>query len=152
MPTLDDLKNFVGSNADKSKIKRAFKFSTWNRLQQDRSLSSIIEGLRKTKSSEGNQMASSDVSASRNRVEKSVFLTEQGNIVAGGTHTVLNALAAYLRYLEGTARDEWQEYVLAMIRKYFRILFSSYFKFDSLSRLWNICLTSFFIFEFVYPF
>lgn len=109
LPTLDDLKNFVGSNADTSKVKWAFKFSAWNWRQKDRSLSSIIEGLRKTKSSEGNQIVSSDVSAPRNRVEKSAFVTEQGNIVAGGTHTVLNALAAYLRYLEGTARDEWQE-------------------------------------------
>lgn len=136
---MDDLKNFVGSNADTSKVKWAFKFSAWNWRQKDRSLSSIIEGLRKTKSSEGNQMVSSDVSAPRNRVEKSAFVTEQGNIVAGGTHTVLNALAAYLRYLEGTARDEWQEYVLAMIRKCFRVLFSS-FKFDSLSCLWHIYL------------
>ncbi|XWS61020.1 hypothetical protein CRYUN_Cryun07bG0089900 [Craigia yunnanensis] len=32
-----------------------------------------------------------------------------GDIVGGGTNSVLNALAAYLRYLEGTARDDWQE-------------------------------------------
>jgi len=41
----------------------------------------------------------------------SVFVTKEGNIVGGGTDSVLNALAAYLRYLEGTARDDWQEYV-----------------------------------------
>ena len=45
----------------------------------------------------------------RKQVDKSAFVTQKGNIVGGGTNTVLNALAAYLRYLEGTARDEWQE-------------------------------------------
>ncbi|XP_027354283.1 uncharacterized protein LOC113864592 isoform X1 [Abrus precatorius] len=39
----------------------------------------------------------------------SVFVTQKGNVVGGGTDNVLNALAAYLRYLEGTARDDWQE-------------------------------------------
>ncbi|KAL9240392.1 hypothetical protein vseg_014617 [Gypsophila vaccaria] len=38
-----------------------------------------------------------------------VFNTSKGNIVAGDAKVVLNALAAYLRYLEGTARDDWQE-------------------------------------------
>ncbi|XP_074355151.1 uncharacterized protein LOC141693864 isoform X2 [Apium graveolens] len=33
----------------------------------------------------------------------------QGSSVGGGTGEVLNALAAYLRYLEGTMRDDWQE-------------------------------------------
>lgn len=45
-------------------------------------------------------------------VHQSVFVTQKGNVVGGGTNSVLNALAAYLRYLEGTARDDWQEYVV----------------------------------------
>ncbi|CAK7337075.1 unnamed protein product [Dovyalis caffra] len=45
----------------------------------------------------------------RKRLDKSVFVTENQNVVGGGTNSVLNALAAYLRYLEGTARDDWQE-------------------------------------------
>ena len=45
----------------------------------------------------------------RKRLKNSVFGTSKGSIVAGGTKVVLNALAAYLRYLEGTARDDWQE-------------------------------------------
>lgn len=44
-------------------------------------------------------------------MENSVFISRKSNIVKGGTDVVLNALAAYLRYLEGTARDDWQEYV-----------------------------------------
>ena len=52
-------------------------------------------------------------SIERRRLDKSVFVTQKGDIVGGGTNSVLNALAAYLRYLEGTARDDWQEYVLS---------------------------------------
>lgn len=46
------------------------------------------------------------------RLGKSAFVTQKGYFVGGGTNTVLNALAAYLRYLEGTARDDWKEYVV----------------------------------------
>ncbi|KAL4395042.1 hypothetical protein AHAS_Ahas02G0212400 [Arachis hypogaea] len=40
---------------------------------------------------------------------ESVFLSQKGNAVGGGTNNVLNALAAYMRYFEGTAHDDWQE-------------------------------------------
>ena len=43
------------------------------------------------------------------REVNSVSTTQEGIAVAGGTNTVLNALAAYLRYSEGTTRDDWQE-------------------------------------------
>ncbi|GMH08801.1 hypothetical protein Nepgr_010641 [Nepenthes gracilis] len=48
-------------------------------------------------------------SCQRIMLKNSVFGTTEGNIVAGGTHVVLDALDAYLRYLEGTTRDDWQE-------------------------------------------
>jgi hypothetical protein len=48
------------------------------------------------------------------RLGKSAFVTQKGNFVGGGTNSVLNALAAYLRYLEGTAQDDWKEYVVTL--------------------------------------
>ncbi|KAF5182396.1 Hydrolase protein, partial [Thalictrum thalictroides] len=42
-------------------------------------------------------------------LENSVFLSREGTVVGGGTSAVLNALAAYLRDLEGTSRGDWQE-------------------------------------------
>ncbi|KAL0907838.1 hypothetical protein M5K25_022281 [Dendrobium thyrsiflorum] len=39
----------------------------------------------------------------------SLFASHNGSQVKGGTDAVLNALAGYLRYLEGTGRDDWQE-------------------------------------------
>nr|DAD18606.1 TPA_asm: hypothetical protein HUJ06_020069 [Nelumbo nucifera] len=46
---------------------------------------------------------------STRRTENSVFISRNSNLIGGGTNSVLNALAAYLRYLEGTSRDDWQE-------------------------------------------
>ncbi|XP_020091424.1 uncharacterized protein LOC109712329 isoform X2 [Ananas comosus] len=43
------------------------------------------------------------------KLVKSMFASENASEVKGGTNVVLDALAAYLRYLEGTARDDWQE-------------------------------------------
>lgn len=58
---------------------------------------------------EDNRSDSGSKTIQRKKPEKSAFLTNKGNFVGGGSNLVLNALAAYLRYLEGTARDEWQE-------------------------------------------
>ena len=71
--------------------------------------------LRKAEALSNNQikdsLSSSYKQDNRRKRRNSVFLT-QGSSVGGGTADVLNALAAYLRYLEGTIRDDWQEYVL----------------------------------------
>lgn len=48
----------------------------------------------------------------RKILKNSFFVTKNENTIGGGAGAVLNALDAYLRYLEGTARDNWQEYVL----------------------------------------
>uniref|UniRef100_A0A7N1A6T3 Photolyase/cryptochrome alpha/beta domain-containing protein n=2 Tax=Kalanchoe fedtschenkoi TaxID=63787 RepID=A0A7N1A6T3_KALFE len=45
----------------------------------------------------------------RKKIPSSAFVAQGGNLVGGGTNSVLNALAGYLRYLEGTGRDDWQE-------------------------------------------
>ncbi|GAB4825982.1 hypothetical protein Ancab_008851 [Ancistrocladus abbreviatus] len=66
----------------------------------------VSGNVRLSESGDSNQ---SQNQTQRNRLENSVFLTSKGNIVAGGTSLLLNALSAYLRYLEGTVRDDWQE-------------------------------------------
>ncbi|KAK9724490.1 hypothetical protein RND81_05G076500 [Saponaria officinalis] len=71
------------------------------------SLGSVDVESRLSNLGEGSQ----NINGSQRKRPKSstVFNTSKGNIVAGETKVVLNALAAYLRYLEGTARDDWQE-------------------------------------------
>lgn len=96
IPTLDDLKGIVNEYLGESKhswtsIK---KISAESVLYKDQSVPS------------GQQINGLDV---QKRRPESVFVTQSANIVGGGTTLVLNALAAYLRYLEGTARYDWQE-------------------------------------------
>ncbi|KAG8381484.1 hypothetical protein BUALT_Bualt06G0126600 [Buddleja alternifolia] len=110
MPTLDDVKKFIDNISDsRNTIKERTlikKFSAANLLRKK--LGGNIE-LKPAELEEDNQQDSRSKTTQRKKSEKSAFITRQGSIVAGGASLVLNALAAYLRYLEGTARDEYQE-------------------------------------------
>ncbi|GAU45669.1 hypothetical protein TSUD_268360 [Trifolium subterraneum] len=66
-------------------------------------------GREMLKSSESGERSYSFRQMRSSESNESVFVTQKGNVVGGGTYNVLNALAAYLRYLEGTAREDWQE-------------------------------------------
>jgi hypothetical protein len=44
-------------------------------------------------------------------IANSMFASETSLEVRGGTEMTLDALAAYLKYLEGTGNASWQEYV-----------------------------------------
>ncbi|KAL6956414.1 hypothetical protein U1Q18_047021 [Sarracenia purpurea var. burkii] len=74
---------------------------------QSVSSSNQIEGLRLPKSGISSQ--SNSYKGPQSKRQEPVFVTQRGNVVGGGTTGVLNALAAYLRYLEATVRDDWQE-------------------------------------------
>ncbi|CAA6656217.1 unnamed protein product [Spirodela intermedia] len=83
-----------------------FKSRKDNQAQE---LSPVIEDLGKSYSEESESTSSPNNVLQKRKTENSVFISRKSNIVKGGTDVVLNALAAYLRYLEGTARDDWQE-------------------------------------------
>lgn len=59
-----------------------------------------------------NELSSTNLNNDLGVKNSSSMFTAKGSHVKGGTGVVLNALAAYLRYLEGTARDDWQRYVI----------------------------------------
>ncbi|KAG5013814.1 hypothetical protein JHK82_025948 [Glycine max] len=100
LPSYDDIKGFLTSNQQKSGEK-------WS-LMKETSAETILR--RKVLKSGNNIERSSRFGLTQSRERNgSVFVTQKGNIVGGSTNNVLNALAAYLRYLEGTARDDWQE-------------------------------------------
>ncbi|KAK4256337.1 hypothetical protein QN277_009217 [Acacia crassicarpa] len=100
LPSYDDIKEFMGMNAKKLK-------KNWSQIKE----TSVETGLqrRELMTSHRSEMSSSSKDMKASIVDQSVFVTQKGNVVGGGTNNVLNALAAYLRYLEGTARDDWQE-------------------------------------------
>ncbi|KAH1075645.1 hypothetical protein J1N35_027973 [Gossypium stocksii] len=100
LPTFSDLKEFIKEKLGKSK-------ESWNLMKEMPAEVLLKENL--SKSFETIPKSLNDKSIEQRRLDKSVFVTRKGDIVGGGTNTLLNALAAYLRYLEGTARDDWQE-------------------------------------------
>lgn len=116
VPSLADLKQFVNGNPSKSKedwtsIKEtiAEKMLLNDQIDQAEPPNTLIGGMESLKSRGSNQINLNHEQTQRKRLQKSVFVTSKGNLVGGGTNAVLNALAAYLRYLEGTGRDDWQE-------------------------------------------
>ncbi|XP_030463359.1 uncharacterized protein LOC115683085 isoform X1 [Syzygium oleosum] len=95
LPTYDYLKEFI--NGNKYKLKRS-----WTSLKETSAETILQKAISRSETSIKGDFRSNH--AYRKRVENSVFVTQSGKIVGGGTLAVLNALAAYLRYLEGTAR------------------------------------------------
>lgn len=100
LPTFIDLKEYIKEKPSKSK-------ESWNLMKEMPAEYILKENLSKPSGTKINSLNVKSID--RRRLDKSVFVTRKGDIVGGGTNTVLNALAAYLRYLEGTARDDWQE-------------------------------------------
>ncbi|KAK6132173.1 hypothetical protein DH2020_034098 [Rehmannia glutinosa] len=109
LPTLADVKEYMDDISDGGNKKKEWtsisKFSAENLLQRKKLKRNLDLKPADLKEEQG----SGSKTTQRKKSEKSVFVTSQGSLVGGGSSRVLNALAAYLRYLEGTARDEWQE-------------------------------------------
>ncbi|XP_015878340.3 uncharacterized protein LOC107414695 [Ziziphus jujuba] len=103
IPTFDDLKEFINQNPCRPK-------ESWISMKEKSAENMFMKALYKARESNQNNPSPKDVRRfQKKRLDNSVFVTGRGSSVGGGTKTVLNALAAYLRYLEGTARDDWQE-------------------------------------------
>ncbi|KAL2920496.1 Cryptochrome DASH chloroplastic/mitochondrial [Bienertia sinuspersici] len=113
LPTIDDVGKFLESHAKKGKeqwhsIKHTSAEAAF-RMDHAKLFESQSPLLKESRLSELESIYQNSHGTQRKRLKNSVFLTNEGNIVAGGTEVVLNALAGYLRYLEGTTRDDWQE-------------------------------------------
>ncbi|CAH1430369.1 unnamed protein product [Lactuca virosa] len=103
LPTLNDLKEFIDENPYKSK-------DSWTSIKNN-SAEYVMQNARILAS---NGLTSQTnliplTKSNQKRIKNSAFITQQGNVIGGGTNDVLNALSAYLKYLEGTTRDDWQE-------------------------------------------
>uniref|UniRef100_A0A2P2KGL4 Uncharacterized protein MANES_14G034100 n=1 Tax=Rhizophora mucronata TaxID=61149 RepID=A0A2P2KGL4_RHIMU len=99
LPTLEEVKKFMNQSPFKLK-------GGWTLM--DVSTATILQ----KKLLESRQVNSRDLTFKDTQIKswyKSVFVTQKGNTVGGGTSSILNGLAAYLRDLEGTARNDWQE-------------------------------------------
>ncbi|XP_068650620.1 cryptochrome DASH, chloroplastic/mitochondrial isoform X2 [Aristolochia californica] len=115
LPTFDDLKKYLTESSCKldeswnsNKARSAQTVLMKKDIDWVDVASDSVERFSQSNSSKS-RLLSSTSKNKKKRLEGSVFVSTDGNIVGGGTDVVLNALAAYLRYLEGTARDDWQE-------------------------------------------
>lgn len=103
IPTFDDLMEFMDEKSGKRK-------KSWTVIKEKSAETVLMKELFKPGERNQNMSRFNSVqSFQKKRVVDSVFVSRKGSSVGSGTSTVLNALAAYLRYLEGTARDDWQE-------------------------------------------
>ncbi|KAI3778109.1 hypothetical protein L2E82_07139 [Cichorium intybus] len=102
IPTLNDLKEFINESPYKSK-------DSWTSIKNN-SAESVMQNARILASNSlTSQTNTNSLIKTKKRLKKSAFITKQGNVIGGGTNDILNALSAYLKYLEGTTRDDWQE-------------------------------------------
>ncbi|KAL1201177.1 Pheophytinase [Cardamine amara subsp. amara] len=99
VPTLDDLKDYM-------KESLCEKENSWRDMAQASAQRVLMERIGNLK---GSSIEPTVDGSLRKKVPNSAFVTRKGDTVGGGTEVVLNALAGYLRYLEGTSRDDWQE-------------------------------------------
>ncbi|XP_022159837.1 uncharacterized protein LOC111026138 isoform X2 [Momordica charantia] len=100
MPAFDALKEFINSN-------QLYKSrEDWN-LMKNTAAEAILRAKFFKEGSNGNSLSSR--STRSERMYKSIFSIQRGmDFQRGGAEGVLNALSAYIRYNEGTARDDWQ--------------------------------------------
>ncbi|KAI3858173.1 hypothetical protein MKX03_022492 [Papaver bracteatum] len=117
VPTVGDLKRYMRENIWKLnqswtslKAISAESVLRRDRLGRVNMQNRMTEVLEKSNLVEGNdQLNLVNKPTQTKKRESSVFVSRTGNVVGGGTSVVLNALAGYLRYLEGTSKDEWRE-------------------------------------------
>ncbi|OEL19972.1 hypothetical protein BAE44_0019005 [Dichanthelium oligosanthes] len=111
LPTLEELKGFLNDS-------RAPE-DNWVPLKNTSAISILKKTLsqRKIKSNttlsttigKNIEDTTTDSGTSGRRIMNSMFASENSLEVRGGTDITLDALAAYLRYLEGTGNASWQE-------------------------------------------
>ncbi|CAA7060225.1 unnamed protein product [Microthlaspi erraticum] len=99
MPTLDDLEEYMKESS-------CGKENSWKEMSHASAERVLMERVGNLKESSMKPILDGSLGK---KVHNSAFITRERDTVGGGTEAVLNALAGYLRYLEGTSRDDWQE-------------------------------------------
>ncbi|CAD5187578.1 unnamed protein product [Musa acuminata subsp. malaccensis] len=114
LPSLVDVKNYLDGapcQLDDSwiSLKKASPMSILKRNRNQNIMKTDPAERGEYYDEKGKETSSTFNNVRSTKISNSMFVSQEGSLVKGGTNTVLNALAAYLRYLEGTARDDWQE-------------------------------------------
>ncbi|KAJ1290557.1 hypothetical protein BS78_02G253300 [Paspalum vaginatum] len=111
VPTLEELKGFLKGGRtpddDWAPLKNTSARSILKKMLSQMKIKSNT--TLSTGNGENTEDISIDSGPSGKRIMNSMFASENSLEVRGGTNITLDALAAYLRYLEGTGNASWQE-------------------------------------------
>ncbi|MCL7036961.1 hypothetical protein MKW94_002684 [Papaver nudicaule] len=117
VPTFGEIKRYMSENIWKlneswTSIKAVsaesiLRRDRFGRVGMRNGMTEVLEESDQAEDSD--QLTLANKPAQTKKWKKTVFVSRTGNTVRGGTSVVLNALAGYLRYLEGTSKDEWRE-------------------------------------------
>ncbi|KAL6846020.1 hypothetical protein ACP4OV_023468 [Aristida adscensionis] len=111
LPTLEDLKEFLKDSATPEDnwvpLKRISARSILKKTFDQRKIKS--NAMSSINNGQNIEDVTIDSGASGRRVVNSMFASESSLEVRGGTDITLEALEAYLKYLEGTGKASWQE-------------------------------------------
>uniref|UniRef100_A0A0E0M3T3 Photolyase/cryptochrome alpha/beta domain-containing protein n=1 Tax=Oryza punctata TaxID=4537 RepID=A0A0E0M3T3_ORYPU len=109
LPTLEELKGFLKESRTSEDNWVPLK-STSARSILKKTLSQIkVKTGVASSDSDGGDDTTAYYGTSGRKVQNSMFASESSIEVRGGTEITLDALAAYLKYLEGTGKASWQE-------------------------------------------
>ncbi|XP_066390608.1 uncharacterized protein [Miscanthus floridulus] len=110
LPTLEELKCFLKDIAPEDNwapLKSMSAISILKKTISQRKIKS--NATLSTSNGENIEDITMDSGSSRKRIINSMFASENSLEVRGGTDITLDALSAYLKYLEGTGNASWQE-------------------------------------------
>lgn len=113
VPTLDELKGFLKDSRTPEDNWVPLKNTSARCILKKTLSEKKIKSNTTLSTSNGENIEdiSMDSGTPGKRIMNSMFASENSLEVRGGTDITLDALAAYLRYLEGTGNASWQEYV-----------------------------------------
>ncbi|KAI3971340.1 hypothetical protein MKX01_008184 [Papaver californicum] len=117
VPTFGDIKRYMGENLWKSNhswtsikavsAESVLRRDQFGRVNMQNHMTEVLEESNLV--DDNDQLNLVNKPTQTKNGENSVSVSRTGNVVGGGTSVVLNALAGYLRYLDGTSKDEWWE-------------------------------------------
>lgn len=109
LPTLEELKGFLKESRTSENNWVPLKgTSARSILKKTLSQINVKTGVASS-GSDGGEDTTAYYAMSGRKIQNSMFTSESSTEVRGGTEITLDALAAYLKYLEGTGKASWQE-------------------------------------------
>ncbi|XP_006660884.1 uncharacterized protein LOC102721765 isoform X1 [Oryza brachyantha] len=109
IPTLEELKVFLKESRTSEDNWVPLKSTSARSILKKTLIQKKIKSGAASSNSNGGEDITAYYGTSGRKIQNSMFASESSIEVRGGTEITLDALAAYLKYLEGTGKANWQE-------------------------------------------